>query len=119
MNVRTVGNAAGASIATVLGKIGDAVTVAALDSALAGGLTRHRGGTSSKSIVNPDAGSVTHRSMRTTAPAFSADHSWIQSDHTCRGCVRFLSKSDRLKVILPDSGSHCAADRTNTVRQKP
>lgn len=69
MNVRAVSNAACASIATVLGKIGDAVTVAALDSALADGLTRHRGGTSSKSTVNPDAGSVTHRSMRTTAPS--------------------------------------------------
>lgn len=49
MNVRAVGEAAGAAFDPVLGEIGDAVAVAALDSALAGGLTRHRGGTSAKS----------------------------------------------------------------------
>lgn len=49
MNVRAVGEAASASVETVLGKICDAVAIAALDSALAGGLTCHRGGTSSKS----------------------------------------------------------------------
>ncbi|WP_162231783.1 hypothetical protein [Leucobacter celer] len=49
MNVRAAGEAAGASVEAVLGKIGDAVAMAALDSALADGFARHCGGTSSKS----------------------------------------------------------------------
>ena len=49
MNVGAVGETAGASVETVLGKIGDAVTMAALDSALADGFARHCDGTSSKS----------------------------------------------------------------------
>ncbi|MBL5973062.1 MAG: hypothetical protein ACK5LN_03105 [Propioniciclava sp.] len=69
MNGWAVGETADASVETVLGEIGDAVTMAALDSALAHGLARHGGGTSSRSIVKADAGSVTHRSIRTTAPS--------------------------------------------------
>ena len=69
MNVRAVGETARTAVEAVLGKIGDAVTAAALDSALAARLARHGGGTSSRSIVNADAGSVTHRSIRTTAPS--------------------------------------------------
>lgn len=49
MNVRAVGETAGTSVETVLGKIGDAVTMAALDSALAAGLSPHCGGTCVKS----------------------------------------------------------------------
>lgn len=49
VNGRTVGEAASAAIETVLGKIGDAVAMAALDAALATVLARHRGGTSLKS----------------------------------------------------------------------
>lgn len=53
MNVRAIGEAAGTAVETALGKIGDAVTVAAVDSALAAGLARHCGDTSSKCIMNP------------------------------------------------------------------
>ena len=49
MNGWAVGETAGASVETVLGKIGEAVTMAALDLALADGFARHCGGTSSKS----------------------------------------------------------------------
>lgn len=49
MNVWTVGEAAGASVETVLGEIGDAVAMAAFDAALADGFARHRGDTSVKS----------------------------------------------------------------------
>ena len=70
MNVRTVGNAGGASVETVLGEIGDAVTMAAFDSALAAGLARHCGWhLFGKCLVNHDAGNVAHRSIRTTAPS--------------------------------------------------
>jgi len=69
MDVRAVSEAAGASVEAVPGKIGDAITMAAIDSTLAAGLARHGDGTSSRSIVNADAGSVTHRSIRTTAPS--------------------------------------------------
>ncbi|UGS27800.1 hypothetical protein K8F61_06405 [Microbacterium resistens] len=47
MNARTISEATAASVETVLGKISDAIAMAALDSALAGGFARHRGGTSS------------------------------------------------------------------------
>jgi hypothetical protein len=49
VNVWAVGEAASASVEAVLGKIDDAVAMAALDSALTDGLARHCGNTSSKS----------------------------------------------------------------------
>lgn len=51
MNIRAVGEAAGAAVETVLGEIGDAVTMAALDSALAAGLARHCDDTSAKNAL--------------------------------------------------------------------
>ncbi|MTE24724.1 hypothetical protein [Microbacterium sp. ZXX196] len=119
MNVRAVGEAAGASVEPVLGKIGDAVTMAALDSALAPGLARHGGGTSSRSIVNADAGSVTHRSIRTTTPSILS-RSFMDTirSHLSRLCA-VLIQTDRLEVIFSGTGSHPEEDYTDPVQQKP
>lgn len=105
-NVREVAEVAGASAGAVLGKVGEAFTVAAVDSAGAGGSARPGGGTSSKCLVNPHACRVTPRRIRTTAPG--VPH-WpfmevIRSPmpRSCAVCVH----TDRLEITVYGSHRH-------------